>query len=37
MPNGKYNGQKLMRLVTIKIPERTNKMMATVPEMIPLK
>jgi hypothetical protein len=34
MPNGKYNGQKLIKLVSIKIPARTNSTIAKVPEMM---
>jgi hypothetical protein len=33
IPNGKYKGQKLMKLVRIKIPARINKMMAAAAEI----
>jgi hypothetical protein len=33
MPKGKYKGQKLIKLVMIKIPARIKRMMATVPEI----
>jgi hypothetical protein len=34
IPNGKYKGQKLIKLVRMKIPARTNRIMAKVPEMM---
>lgn len=37
MPKGKYNGQKLRKLVSIKINASANKMMAVVPEIFPAK
>jgi hypothetical protein len=37
IPNGKYKGQKLIRLVKMNIPAKANKTIATVPEMISIK
>jgi hypothetical protein len=34
IPNGKYSGQKLMKLVRIKTPARIKRIIATVPEMM---
>lgn len=33
MPNGKYNGQKLIKLVSIKTAANTKSTMATMPEI----
>jgi len=33
IPNGRYKGQKLIKLVKIKIPANTNKTIAKVPEI----
>jgi hypothetical protein len=37
MPKGQYNGQKLTRLVRIKIPANTKRTIATVPEIMFVK
>jgi hypothetical protein len=37
IPNGKYSGQKLIKLVRMTIPARTNKTIANVPEIIFVK
>jgi hypothetical protein len=37
MPNGKYKGQKLIKLVRIKIPARIKRIIATVPEITLVK
>jgi hypothetical protein len=34
MPNGKYSGQKLIKLVRVKTPARTKRIMAKVPEIM---
>ena len=34
---GAYSGQKLIRLVSKKMPAKTSKMMPKVPETVPLK
>jgi hypothetical protein len=36
-PKGRYRGQKLKMLVRIKIPERTNKIMAGIPDTVFVK
>jgi hypothetical protein len=33
MPKGKYKGQKLKKLVRMKIPARTKRIIAAVPEI----
>jgi hypothetical protein len=33
-PNGKYSGQKLIKLVRMKTPERIKRIIATVPEIM---
>lgn len=37
IPKGKYNGQKLTKLVSTKIVANTNNTIANVPEIIPIK
>jgi hypothetical protein len=37
MPNGKYNGQNPMRLVSTKTPANTNNIMPIVPVTCPVK
>ena len=37
MPNGRYRGQKLIKEVRMKMPARTSKMMASVPEITLVK
>ena len=36
IPNGRYSGQKLMNEVRMKIPDRTRRMVAVVPERFPV-
>jgi len=36
-PNGRYSGQKLIKLVAMKIPASASSTMATVPEMMLVK
>ena len=33
IPNGQYKGQKLIKLVSIKTPETTRRMMAIIPDI----
>ncbi len=37
MPNGEYNGQKLTKLVSTKIPAKTNKIIPNVPSTVLVK
>jgi hypothetical protein len=37
IPKGAYKGQKLMKLVKIKMAAKTKSTMAVVPEMLPIK